>query len=74
MRIQLYHPELGVIISDSYPEEYQHYGESMKVINGCLSGTHVSIKFKVEGNYVTLSAEIVKQSVITIINETETKE
>jgi len=74
MRIKLYHPELGVIISDSYPEEDHHYGEAMKVISGCLSGTHVSIKFTVDGNYVIIPAEIVKQSVITLINETETKE
>ena len=74
MRIQLYHQELGVIISDSYPEEDKHYGEVMKVISGCLSGTHVSIKFIKDGNCVIIPAEIVKQSVITIINETETKE
>ena len=74
MRIELYHPKLGVITSDAYPEEDHHYGEAMKAISGCLSGTHGSINFKVEGNYVILPTAIVKQSVITVINETETKE
>ena len=73
MRIQLYHPELGAIWSDSYPEDKCYY-DVIKVIRGCLTGTHASLEFMIEGNGAIIPAEIVKQSVITIINETETKE
>lgn len=71
MRIKLYHPELGVIISDSYPEDVCNYEEVLKVVRGCLTDTHASLEFMIEGNGAIIPAEIVKQSVITIINETE---
>jgi hypothetical protein len=62
------------IISDSYPEEDWSYESALKAIRGCLAETHASLEFTVDGNCVIIPAEIVKQSVITLINETETKE
>lgn len=62
------------IISDSYPEEDWCYESTFKAIRGCLAETHASLEFTVDGNCVIIPAEIVKQSVITVINETETKE
>lgn len=62
------------VISDPYPEEDEQYISALKAIRGCLDDTHASLEFKVDGNYVIIPAEIVKQSVITVINETKTKE
>jgi hypothetical protein len=74
MRIKLYHPELGVIISDSYPEDVCNYEAVLKAVRGCLADTHASLEFFLDDNCVIIPAEIMKQSVITVINETETKE
>lgn len=59
------------VISDSYPEEDHAYDSALKAIRGCLADTHASLEFLVDGNCVIIPAEIVKQSVVTIINETE---
>lgn len=66
--------EHGTIISDSYPEEHYAYDSALKAIRGCLADTHASLEFLVDGNCVIIPAEIVKQSIVTLINETETKE
>lgn len=62
------------VISDSYPEEDWSYESALKAIRGCLAETHASLEFTVDGNCAIIPAEIVKQSVITVINETETNE
>ena len=62
------------LTSDSYPEEDHAYDSALKAIRGCLADTHASLEFFVDGNCVIIPAEIVKQSIVTVINETETKE
>jgi hypothetical protein len=73
MRIKLVN-SLGTFLSDTYPEADAYYDDSVKSINKCLQGELLAINMIVDKQCVIIPAEIVKQSVITIINETETKE
>lgn len=59
------------LTSDSYPDNTEHYDLVLKTVRGCIAGTHATLEFAVDGNCVIIPAEIVKQSVVTVINETE---
>lgn len=70
MRIQLVNI-LGTFVSDMYPEDESYYREALKSINKCLQNELLAINMFIDGNCVIIPAEIVKQSVVTVINETE---
>lgn len=74
MRIEVTNHYNYKLTSDSYPDDNEYYDLVLKTVRGCIAGTHATLEFAVEGNCVIIPAEIVKQSVVTLINETETKE